>query len=53
MAINADNAQYLTVGGENTKDKIFLLSIDEVETYFSSDTFDYVYFDRCAECQIM
>jgi hypothetical protein len=48
--INADNARYLTVGGENTKDKIFLLSIDEVETYFSSDTFDYVYFDRCAEC---
>ncbi|MBR1455122.1 MAG: hypothetical protein IJ593_10860, partial [Lachnospiraceae bacterium] len=35
--INNDNAKYGTKGGKNTKDKLFLLSIDEVNKYFSSD----------------
>ena len=28
------NPTYGTLGGQDTKDKLFLLSIDEVETYF-------------------
>lgn len=35
--INNDNAQYGTKGGNNTKDKLFLLSIDEINKYFSTD----------------
>jgi hypothetical protein len=35
--INADNAEWETPGGNDTDDKIFLLSLDEVNTYFSSD----------------
>ena len=35
--INNDNAEYGTKGGNNTKDKLFLLSIDEVNKYFSSN----------------
>ena len=35
--VNSDNADYDTSGGNDTKDKVFLLSIDEVEQYFSSD----------------
>ena len=35
---NADNPFYGTEGGNNTTDKVFLLSIDEAEQYFSSDT---------------
>ncbi|MBR1453827.1 MAG: hypothetical protein IJ593_04200 [Lachnospiraceae bacterium] len=35
--INNDNAEFGTKGGNNTKDKLFLLSIDEVNKYFSSD----------------
>ena len=34
---NEDNQEYGTNGGKNTKDKVFLLSIEEVEKYFSSD----------------
>ena len=34
---NADNRECDTRGGNDTLDKIFLLSIDEVEKYFSSD----------------
>lgn len=34
---NADNGEYGTLGGNPTVDKVFLLSIDEVERYFSSD----------------
>ncbi|MCI7619072.1 MAG: toll/interleukin-1 receptor domain-containing protein [Firmicutes bacterium] len=34
---NEDNQGYGTNGGKNTKDKVFLLSIEEVEKYFSSD----------------
>lgn len=34
---NADNGEYDTPGGNPTVDKVFLLSIDEAEGYFSSD----------------
>ena len=34
---NADNGKYSTPGGNPTVDKVFLLSIDEAEKYFSSD----------------
>ncbi|MBR5280863.1 MAG: hypothetical protein IKU26_07860 [Clostridia bacterium] len=33
---NPDNSSYGTEGGNNTTDKIFLLSIDEVKQYFTS-----------------
>ena len=33
--INSDNAKYGTKGGSNTKDKMFLLSIDEFKKYFN------------------
>ena len=35
--VNSDNSRYGTSGGIDTEDKVFLLSIDEVEEYFSSD----------------
>jgi hypothetical protein len=35
--VNADNAEYGTDGGNDTMDKVFLLSIDEVNWYFTSD----------------
>ncbi len=34
---NKDNAEYDTKGGNNTYDKMFLLSIDEAEKYFGSN----------------
>ena len=34
---NADNAKKGTKGGKDTTDRIFLLSIDEAERYFSND----------------
>lgn len=34
---NYDNSRYNTDGGNNTKDKVFILSIDEVNKYFASD----------------
>ena len=34
---NDDNAEYGTKGGNNTYDKLFLLSIDEAEKYFKND----------------
>lgn len=34
---NKNNEYYGTYGGKNTKDKVFLLSIDEVNNYFYSD----------------
>ena len=34
---NDDNPDYGTDGGNDTNDKVFLLSIDEVNKYFSSD----------------
>ncbi|MBR5500612.1 MAG: hypothetical protein IKV74_03705 [Clostridia bacterium] len=35
---NADNPSYGTQGGNDTTDKVFLLSIDEVKRYFASNT---------------
>ncbi|MCL1832537.1 MAG: DUF6273 domain-containing protein [Oscillospiraceae bacterium] len=35
--INSDNPEYGTAGGNDTTDKIFLLSIDEVNLYFSDE----------------
>ena len=35
--INSNNPDYGTFGGNDTDDKIFLLSIDEANQYFSSD----------------
>jgi hypothetical protein len=35
---NKDNAQYNTRGGNATKDKIFLLSVEEAQKYFASDS---------------
>ena len=34
---NADNSKFGTSGGEDTLDKVFLLSVDEANAYFSSD----------------
>lgn len=34
--VNNDNVEYGTKGGNNTKDKIFLLSIDEFNKYFET-----------------
>ena len=34
---NPDNPQYRTKGGNDTKDRIFLLSIDEAKQYFAND----------------
>ena len=34
---NTDNLEYGTDGGESTRDRIFLLSIEEAERYFPSD----------------
>lgn len=34
--VNSNNPEYGTSGGNNTKDKVFLLSIDEVNKYFTS-----------------
>jgi len=36
--INSDNSFYETVGGNNTVDKVFLLSIDEVHRFLPTDT---------------
>ena len=35
--VNDDNSKYGTVGGNDTEDKIFLLSIDEMNQYFGSN----------------
>ena len=40
MVINADNSYYGTSGGNDTEDKIFCLSIDEVLKYYSFDSYD-------------
>jgi len=37
FAANADNAEYGTVGGNDTEDRVFLLSIDEANRYFADD----------------
>ena len=36
---NPDNKTYKTKGGNDTKDKIFLLSLDEVRKYFQNDIY--------------
>lgn len=36
--LNFDNENYGTDAGNNTTDKMFLLSIDEVNKYFTSDS---------------
>jgi tetratricopeptide (TPR) repeat protein len=36
--VNADNSKYGTSGGNDTTDKIFLLSIDEANKYFKDDS---------------
>ena len=48
--VNNNNPEYGTTGGENTKDKIFLLSIDEVNKYFASDNDRVAYYngDPCS-----
>ena len=35
--LNADNPEYGTAGGNDTEDKVFLLSIEETEQYFDTD----------------
>lgn len=35
--VNADNDYYGTVGGENTVDRVFLLSVDEVNEYLTQE----------------
>ncbi|MDR2196711.1 MAG: DUF6273 domain-containing protein [Coriobacteriales bacterium] len=35
--VNADNPEYGTPGGNETQDRVFLLSIEEAQDYFSSD----------------
>lgn len=35
--VNKDNEEYETKGGNDTKDKVFLLSIDEAKRYFRTD----------------
>jgi len=37
---NPDNPKYETEGGNDTRDKVFLLSIEEATKYFPEDTFD-------------
>lgn len=37
--VNNDNMEYGTKGGNNTKDKVFLLSVDEVYEYFTFDEY--------------
>ena len=48
--VNNKNPEYGTPGGENTKDKIFLLSVAEVNKYFASDNDRVAYFngDPCS-----
>jgi serine/threonine protein kinase len=38
QVVNDDNPTYGTPGGENTTDRIFLLSIEEAKRYFTSNT---------------
>ena len=36
--VNSDNASYGTKGGNDTGDKIFLLSLDKAKKYFANDS---------------
>jgi len=40
---NKDNPKFGTEGGEDTEDKIFVLSLDEAYEYFGEDTYDQFY----------
>ncbi|MDR3289497.1 MAG: toll/interleukin-1 receptor domain-containing protein [Peptococcaceae bacterium] len=42
---NPDNAQYGTDGGNDTHDRVFLLSVDEVVQYFSSTNARIAFYD--------
>jgi co-chaperonin GroES (HSP10) len=46
---NPDNPHYGTDGGNDTQDYIFLLSIDEAQRYFSSDSARVAYYYRWAD----
>ena len=37
IMINSNNSKYNTIGGNSTLDKVFLLSIEEADNYFSGD----------------
>jgi len=37
VVVNPDNAKYKTPGGNETNDKLFLLSFEEAEKYFTTD----------------
>lgn len=43
---NADNPEYGTEGGENTSDKVFLLSYDDVVNNTYGFSADYIYYDE-------
>jgi tetratricopeptide (TPR) repeat protein len=43
------NEEYGTIGVNNTQDKIFLLSINEVQSYFKNDKTRVAYFDSKAD----
>ena len=49
--VNADNPEYTTNGGNNTKDKIFLLSLDEVANTSYGFRSDRGYYDQARICE--
>ena len=49
QVINEDNPDYKTVGGNDTEDKVFLLSIAEANEYFADDEDRKVYETPCAK----
>ena len=49
--VNADNPEYTTNGGNNTQDKIFLLSLDEVANTSYGFRSDRGYYDQARMCE--
>ena len=49
--VNADNPEYTTNGGNNTQDKIFLLSLDEVANTSYGFRSDRGYYDQARICE--
>ena len=47
---NLDNSTYKTPGGNPTRDKVFLLSIDEAGGYFKSDSERVAEFEGAGDC---
>ncbi len=47
--VNADNAYYGVDGGNDTKDKIFCLSLDEMFKYFEFDHYDESSYSYCQD----